>query len=385
MKRSGRIAFVFYPFLPITGRLETMPFALEAVRSLARAGWRVDLFLWEPVASVYRKLLPENVNIRWQKRQRSLLGPQPGARIEALRYGAYECIFAVSQKGAGSALSLQRSNGGCPLVYLSEEFPSAWAPTAWGKREQRAAQRATAIVVPDAGRIALTRQELAVADSVPFATLPNIPTIDGTPTINWTERLGLPSDCIPFLHAGSISDWAQAPELLTTVPAWPQNTALILQCRARRTDFQQYEHLNLPGRVFWQLDPLPPDELHSLIQFCAASFALYRNTGPNLELVGMSSGKLMRSLACGVPVIASDLASLAFVREHAVGVTVRHPAEISAAVAHMIERRADYRDRCLEFSRTTGSYARHWNEFAALLENKLGFNLAHGPAQAQSR
>jgi hypothetical protein len=384
MKRSGRVAFVYYPFLPITGRLETMPFALEAVRSLAQAGWKVDLFLWEAEAAVYQTLLPQNVVIRWQKRQRSLLGPQPRAWLEALRYGSYDCIFAVSQKGLGSAASLQRSNGGCPLVYLSEEFPSAWPPSAWGKRERRAAQKATAIITPDAQRIELTRKELGLGDDALFAALPNIPAIDETPEIDWYQRLGLPPGCVPFLHAGSISDWAQAPELLTTVPFWPENTALILQCRAKRTDFQQYEHLQLPGRVFWQLDPLPPDELHSLIKFCAASFALYRNTGPNLALVGMSSGKLMRSLACGVPVIASDLASLAFVREQKVGLVVRHPAEIPAAVTHMIERRADYRDRCLEFSRTTGSYARHWNEFAALLESRMGFNLARGPGQAES-
>ena len=88
---------------------------------------------------------------------------------------------------------------------------------------------------------------------------------------------------------------------------------------------QQLSHLDVPGRVFWTSAPLSDKLLNSLVAHCNGSFALYRNMGPNILLTGTSSGKLMRSVMCGSPVIASSFDSLRFVSQEGIGVQVCHP------------------------------------------------------------
>src|SRR5262245_8379781 len=88
----------------------------------------------------------------------------------------------------------------------------------------------------------------------------------------------------------------------------------------------------IPGRVFSTSGPLSHKSLNSLVAHCSGSLALYRNTGPNDLLIGTSSGKLMRSVMCGTPVIASSFDSLRFVSQEGIGVQVCHPSEIPAAI-----------------------------------------------------
>ena len=61
--------------------------------------------------------------------------------------------------------------------------------------------------------------------------------------------------------------------------------------------------------------------------------------------VGISSCKLMRSVMCGSPVIASSFDSLRFVSREGIRVQVRHPSEIPAA--NMGNERP-YREKCLD-------------------------------------
>ena len=112
----------------------------------------------------------------------------------------------------------------------------------------------------------------------------------------------------------------------------------------------EVSHLDDRAKIFWSSEPLSQDLLHSLIGYCNGSFALYRNTGPNAELVGTSSGKLMRSFACGTPVITSSFKSLDFVSEDGLGLQVNHPSEIPSAIDKLGRNREDYRTRCFSFS-----------------------------------
>jgi|SRR6516162_2254419 hypothetical protein len=86
------------------------------------------------------------------------------------------------------------------------------------------------------------------------------------------------------------------------------------------------------GQIFSTSGPLSHKSLNSLGAHCSGSFALYRNTGPNDLLIGTSSGKLMRSVMCGTPVIASSFDSLRFVSQEGIGVQVCHPSEIPATI-----------------------------------------------------
>jgi hypothetical protein len=273
----------------------------------------------------------------------------------------------LGQKGAFIGSAIAKASR-CPFIQILDEFPSNWSTdTIWSKLERQAARDAAMLVVPDAQQYPLLCQELDIPPTVPYAALPNVAVVDVLDeSINWHAKLGLPEHSIPFLYAGSVSAWAQVPELMSTVPDWPEPAVLVIHSRSQHEIErfrEQYSHLEVTNRIFWSSQPLPQKYLNALVSYCEGNFALYCNSGPHIEYVGFSSGKLMRSLACGSPVIASALKSFAFVTEHNLGVLVKEPAEIPDAIEQIMGKRQEYGHRCLEFYQTQASFEAHWSEF----------------------
>ncbi|HEY9604709.1 MAG TPA: hypothetical protein V6C85_24105, partial [Allocoleopsis sp.] len=231
-----KIAFVHYPHGPKSARLETMPFSLNSVIALAKAGWEIDLYLWEqPLwgkpASNYDSLLPKNVSVLYFTELR--YSPVNHWIDSWLRFrfgqrNQYLCVFGLGQKGSFiGAVMAQASQ--CPFIQIVDEFPSNWPSTLWTKLEQQSAQDAAMIVVPDAQQFPLISKELGIPSTKPYAALPNVAVVQSlNETINWHAKLGLPDNSIPFLYAGSVSAWAQVPELLSSVRDWPEPAVLVV-------------------------------------------------------------------------------------------------------------------------------------------------------------
>lgn len=377
-----RVAFVHYPHGPEHARLETMPFVLNAVRELAAIGCRLDLFVWEGHSEELDRLADAGIRV---VRPPRLLAAMPKRLLSpwyAARYGiwrSFDLVFGVGQIGLWIGRGLARM-ARCPLVYLNDELPSCWSGNVWSDRERACARHASLIVTPDAGRNAQLLAELGLPPDRPVSTLFNTARVQGPiPDIDWHARLGIDPHKHIVLHAGSLADWAQVPELLATVDRWPEDMVLVLHSRSEAAVARyrrELGHLDRPGQVVWSALPLAEAELHSLIAAALASLCLYRNSGPNIELIGYSAGKLMRSLACGTPVIASALPSLGFVHERGVGVLVKHPAEIAAQLSMLSERRQDYRDRCLEFVAQDAAFDIAWQRFVADLKQATGVELS---------
>ena len=380
--KTKKIAFVHYSHLHNLTRLETMPFALNSVAALANAGWEVDVYLWEKPSSNYDDLLPKNVNIVYSVESQT----NPLNKLLTVLWlqvyfkkNGYYCAFGLGPKGAYIADIIAKSSQ-CPFIYINDEFPSEWQHNnLWKKLEKQAVKNAAMVVVPDKHRFQPLSQELPILASKAYAVLPNIPVIK-TPVeeIDWHQKLNLPEDSIPFLHAGSINDWAQIPEILSSVPYWPEKAVLVLHGRSEK-EIEKYRkylsHLDIPSKVFWSPDPLTVNYLNSLVSYCTANFALYRNTGPNFEYMGFSSGKLMRSLAYGCPVIASKMSSLSFVTEHNIGVLVNHPVEIPNAIKQIMQDRVGYKNRCLSFCNSHASFEKHWEKFCEQLRQTTKVDL----------
>jgi Glycosyl transferase 4-like domain len=353
--KSRTIAFVFYPHFADSIRLDTMPFATHVLDHIVASGWDVDVFIWHEAGYSYEETkLPESVRlkrIKMHSKWHRLYPAELASRFA--RYVAYACVFSVGQPGSyvGGIISVASR---CPHVMLNDEFPSFWGQTVWSRLETWSARRANLIIVPSEDRQSRLREELRLDDDKPFVTLRNTPEVtQPLVKLDWHARLGIPRGRHIFIHAGNFGDQFQIPELLTSVAYWGQDVVLLMHCKTGvgLTRFrQQISHLDNPARIFWSPEPLPEDMLHSLIGYCTGSFALYRNTGPNSELVGTSSGKLMRSVACGTPVITSSFKSLDFVNKEGLGIQVNHPSEIPLALHNLEKNRQDYQKRCLSFS-----------------------------------
>jgi glycosyltransferase involved in cell wall biosynthesis len=385
-----KIAFVHYPQRPNIARLDTMPFSLNSVINLGKTGWHVDLFLWEDLISIYEDLLPETVRIQLFK------DPDiyPGRKINRLRafwlslqflqYRNYICTFGVGQIGAFLGNILAESSN-CPFIYFNDEFPSQWGKdNPWALLEAKAVQNAKIIAIPDPQRFKPLCDELEIA-SKPYAVLPNICLPEfSLENINWHDRLKIPPDRILFLNAGTLGEWAQVPELLYSVSFWPDNAVLILQSISSKEAVKyrkELAHLDIPGKIFWNFEPLSEGLLNSLVSYCTGNFALYRNQGPNIEYTGYSSGKLMRSIACSCPVIASTGFGFSFVDTHQLGVLVSHPTEIPAAVQKIISNREVYRSNCIDFCKTEVSFQQSWQEFCELFKQVTKIDLSICPSR----
>jgi glycosyltransferase involved in cell wall biosynthesis len=357
-----------------------MPFAVNSINRLAAAGWNVDVFLWEQPSLNYSELFPSCVRVRYQTA--SSIGRIAHVQLAAafLMKLGYACVFALGQIGSFVGAILSTASR-CPLVLLNDEFPSAWEVSRWTQLEKWAGNRASAIIVPSAERSEPLAKELGLRPDMPFVEIRNTPVIrEPLEKRNWHEVFGIPVERKIFMHAGSLADWAQLPEILMSVGYWPEDAVLLVHSRTTGEQMgyrQQLSHLDFPGRVYWSSTPLSEAMLNSLVAYCHGTFALYRNMGLNIVYIGTSSGKLMRSLVCGCPVIASHYDSLGFVTQQGVGIQVSQPSEIPAAIYELGHSSDAYRRRCLAFASHEPMLAQaNWNKLASALRNFVDLNAA---------
>jgi hypothetical protein len=388
-----RIAFVYWPGpAPDSARLETMPFAINVIKRLAAANWEVDVFLWERPLADYREIFSHTVRVRYQvapERMLNRLRPIRLARLTAkfMTCMNYQCAFGLGRRGSylGAVISVASR---CPLVILNDEFPSfSGASRLWDPLERWAAERASVIIVPSADRIQHLAEELGLPHQGKiFVEFRNTPKVSH-PLENrdWHALLGIPSSKRIFLHAGTLGGRFQIPELLCSTVHWPSDSVLLLHSRDKEGTYRRHlSHLDVPGRVFWTSAPLSDKLLNSLVAHCTGSFALYRNLGPNDLLIGTSSGKIMRSVMCRSPVIASSFESLRFVSQEGIGVQVSHPSEIPGAIEEITRNERVYRERCLSFA--TQEVIREqqsWEDLVLALSNKIDLRKAV-PQQART-
>jgi hypothetical protein len=390
--KKRRVAFVFLPHVDPAAyiRLETMPFATHVFERLVASGWYIDIFVWDQAGYSYDEPdLPERVRLKCVKLHTKWGRLHPAELlVKFSRCVTYACVFSVGQRGGyvGGIISTVSS---CPHIMLNDEFPSFWGHQIWAALERWSAQRADIVIVPSDDRQSTLRKEYRLDDHKPFITFRNAPEVTH-PVVNidWHSRLGIPHDRKIFINAGTVADWAQIPELLTSVAYWPQDSVLLLQNKSGagpKNYREEVSHLDDPSRIFWNLEPLPLQMLHSLINYCTGSFALYRNKGPNFELVGTSSGKLMRSIACGTPVITSPFASLDFVTKEELGIQVKHPSEIPFAVDNLSRNLHEYRRRCLIFSKQeTLLRDKAWGRLTKHLKASRKLDLSFPPGEQQT-
>jgi hypothetical protein len=354
IKRT-KIAFMFFPHHPDAVRLDTVPFVAHVLGKLAAPGWHIDVFLLrQPDQSSESPRVGKNIHYKYI----SLLSSRAKINFVELtvrftRFGTYACVFSVGQIGSyiGAIIS---GTSRCPHVLLNDEFPSCWGPSIWNALERWGARRADLIIVPSEDRETPLKEELQLDSTTPILTIRNSPEPTFPPVqVDWHKRLNIPYGKKIFLHAGTLADWAQVPELLASVTYWRVDAVILLNSRTRGESARyrrQLSHLDNHERVFWISEPLSETMLHSLISYCTGSFGLYRNSGPNVEFVGTSAGKIMRSIVCGTPVIASSFRSLDFITREGLGVQVFHPSEIPTAIDDLIKNQESYRSQCLRFA-----------------------------------
>ncbi|GEM_PF-2879804 len=360
--KKKKVAFIFAFPIRTNPILITMPFGLNVITLLDRKGYEIDVYLSEYRSQAYQGLFSENVKFHFL--DHNYIWPKEGKwsyyflttyfkfkSFFTLR-NKYSHVFASGMAGVTLGAILKRVNKKSSFVYMNDEFPVQGERNIWVNAEIKSALKADFVSTPDESRYPpLCAQIPSLAEKEHFP-LPNTPLrdeIQELPTINWHQYFGIDEGKKIFLMAGGLQEFNLITELLSSVKNWPEEAVLILKGKNDIKGFREkYDHLDIPGKIFWTAESFSPDKLHSLIQYSSASMCLYRHINDNLTFVGKSSGKLMRSVLLGRPVIVSKAKGFEFVDDLGVGITVEGENGITEGVRYILKNEKKLAENCLQ-------------------------------------
>jgi len=382
-KKRGRIAFVYHPRYPKFAPLQSTAFAKNVLDCLTAEGWELDLYLWEDPDVAYEagaegRLVVIHVSEPPFRHIRLKTAWERHWASFAPKHFNYELVVGVGQRGCIDAAKLA-SRCNCPFIYLNDEFPSSFGKDELAVAEKKASKNCALFVIPDGCREGQLRMELGLRAEQPCVTMPNGPMqvpIMGNPE-RLLEQLGVkPSEKIA-LHAGTISDWSQIPELLSTLPLWPEDVPMVLHAKNRENleYLTRLKHMTGRGRLIVSELTLDEPCLHAVLAASLCSFALYREIGINDRLMGFSSGKLCRSIVLGTPVIASRGIACEFVEKEELGCLVEHPLEIPVAINRIKANRERYSTNCKRFVSEKLNIKMYFQNLAAELKRVTSLDL----------
>lgn len=376
----------FYSAKPYSGGnpLVGMPFAANIVRCLAGEGHAVDLWIAESANDTEREFgLQPNVRVRYLngffRRGRSLRLKL--ARLHPAVRGDYDLAIGLGPMGAFLARKTADASN-CPFVLCNDELHSSYPGRFGAELCLDAYRRADAIIVPDLNRWPALLAEMPEIVQTPVFELPNSPIeLLHHEGLHWSDYAGLPKGKKIVTYAGGIGGWNQIPELLTTLPEWGDEFVLAIRpfpcCPPDHPSRKELSHLAHP-KLFWINDSNVDERMvNSLIMQSLCTIVLYRDMGPNVEHVGLSSGKLMRSVLCGTPVVVSQIGFGDDVSSAGLGCTIKHPMEIPDALVEIDRRREEFSANCQRFS-AEHDFMSSWRNVREFVLERVGRNVERG-------
>jgi hypothetical protein len=348
MRSKKRLAFVYGRAGLNAAKLLYMPFGINVVKLLAEGNTIIDLYLTQDASEDYKTYLPKNVNIIflnhpkvWQYGSGKGLYVLLNLYFYLKTFGKkYDSVWGIGQVGTvlGGKLAFKKNK---PFYYLSDEFPNISYLTIWRDAEKKYALTSKFWVVPDETRLKVTQQQITGLDKIQGYTLPNIPLKDSENNyaeVNWHEKLGLALSQKIVMYAGGIDKENNIEQLLTVFPFTNEKFILVMVGNGKQYKKNMlYKH----PRIIWIENALTDEELHSLIRYSVCNICYYSDI-MDLEYVGKSSGKIMRSLLMRTPVITTNFKSLQFITDDGMGELITQPFELIEALNKIENYRANY-------------------------------------------
>lgn len=244
-----------------------------------------------------------------------------------------------------------------PFFALNDEIKSGSyygdAPESWKRLCRWAIRSARFNIVNDTARIPLLRDYAGLPEHSKILVYPGCfrqpPAPADRPALRRQWRM--PEDALVIGVSGGFNETTGADWLLQAFTRDP-TLHLVLQTlnlapltRLLLSRLQGAERLYLePHRLDWQ-------EAWARAAACDIGLAIYTNTGPQFQQMGIASNRLCMFLAMGVPVIGNRQPSYRFLEEYDCGVLVDSADEFAAAVALIRSRLAIMKRNALRCAR----------------------------------
>jgi glycosyltransferase involved in cell wall biosynthesis len=167
-------------------------------------------------------------------------------------------------------------------------------------------------------------QALADENGLPFSEMVLVPVAPmgiarRKPDRSYRERLGIPAGKKIILCTGNIGYTTMNLEIIEAANNLPDDYILVMQSRQSPSPKYDYSTQMVlranPEKVKLFFDPVPTENYRALVDAADVGICLYRacfgdspkNYSKNMEVMGLSSGKLSDYLYSGLPVIVNDM------------------------------------------------------------------------------
>jgi glycosyltransferase involved in cell wall biosynthesis len=335
-----------------------------------------------------------SIALQWTKRSLRAIGPalinEHRRFVEEIKKTAspeqYVAVIGVDTHGVVAADSFMQGTS-VPVFFWSLEITflrdSLLPPVRWLKRKERKAhQRAHALIIQDQERADALCKENDAA-SVPIVYVPNSPRGYMAPDLDRTylyDKLNLPKECRIVLHAGSVCDGMQSPQLASAAAQWPPDTRLVFHSHSQLNPDGRYLQQLVAtgnGRVVLSTDPVDYDDLDRLIVSSTIGIVSYDNSlGPNFQLLAGASGKLAHYLRCGIPVICVDNQSITRVLDRwQCGIGVSDARDTTTAIQRILADYEGFQERARKCYEEAYEFDKHFESVLSVL-NRIQTNTA---------
>ena len=360
--------------------LITMPFGINIIQTLDEQGVEIDVYLSEYESNVYDGLFSHRVSFKFL--DSNYLWPKEGRQsyyalttffklysFLKLRK-KYSHIYGSGMAGVKLADILKKRNKKATFYYLNDELPGNNNKNIWVKGEKNAASNADIIISPDETRIPPLFEQIPALINKAAFVLPNSPLLSdltSIPKIDWHKKFSIEKNKKLFLVAGGLSSDTMIEQTINSVSKWPKNTVLIVKGKHDYKNFKdKYSNLLNADNIIYFSEELNPPMLHSLIKYCTASICIYNPRNANLKYIGKSSGKMMRSLLLGRPVIVMKDNAMSFIEETGTGLVINDVTEIPKGIIEIQKNEASFIQAC-EKNRKMFTFEFYWESFKKVL------------------
>jgi glycosyltransferase involved in cell wall biosynthesis len=157
------------------------------------------------------------------------------------------------------------------------------------------------------------------------------------------DRFSVSHENVFILLSGSFHVTFRCKELVENALKWTKHKIVLHTGRLHDTPYiQELFSLGKTSKnIFFSTTPVSTNELDSLISSAKIGIALYLTpdtTDYRARLMGLASGKIGNYLKCGVPVIATNLPSLEYLREYECGILINNESEIESAIEQILSQ-----------------------------------------------
>jgi glycosyltransferase involved in cell wall biosynthesis len=347
------------------GTLDHQTGILNAINSFASAGYQVEVLAVRNLYHGEPKFESPAIRLRFmpwtfssEREPRSLVTILFTLWVVCTFWRSHPLIFAGGIRGlvAAYCYSLLRRTRVINYqteLYLGSKLDSRFAALLKAV-ERRAAQGSELSIEHTEERRKLLAEDLGLSCER-IAIVPNAPLGPARAVESrfLHERLGLPPETKILLCPGTFGETFATSSVVRAAQGLPPGWVAVLHSAQRRAEDDPYvgelKKIDSAGRVVFSLQPVPYDQIDSLMASARVGLALYSATdGDNYSTVGLSSGKLSHFLRVGVPVIVSPLPGLAdFVLANGVGQVLEERSALSDLVMSIERDYAGYRTRSL--------------------------------------